>query len=393
MKQQLLGSFAPEEIDAKVREKQARLSGLLTEEAALRLVAKDQGLPLPVVEAHVTSLSKASEGDVTVRVRVQAVQSPKRFERDGRSGQVCNVHVADASGSASLVFWNQDVSALSKIRRNDVLLVKDAFVKSTSPLEIHARLSSEILVQPDDSSLPKSPVQVVSLAGAQGEEFDVSGRILDKEELKTFEKNGRKGSLLRLELSDGFVRKVLVAWDANAEAALGLSVGEAVTVESAYGKNGEIHASWRGRLMRSDTTSLPPIESLLPSKTLDALSSENALVSATVDGVFDAQRYFKCTVCGSKSSSPECSCGGTGKEIRFVALSLKDASLTCRGVLFGQAAREFLGATDTLPWPTLLALKRDYLVGKPLRLVAQGKVNSVSGKPEVVGLHVVSVKN
>lgn len=390
MKQQLLEHFSEDDLAGKVQEKQKRFSGLLTEEAALRLVAKDHGLPLPPKETVIVPLARVSAGETaTVKVRLLAAMAPKAFEREGRKGKVCNVSVVDASSGAVLVLWNQDVWSLNKIQRNDVLLLKDVFVKTLNPLEIHSRMSTEIIVAQDDPSLPKSRTILSKLSEAKGEEIDVAGRVLEKEELKRFERNGKQGSLFRFVLADSSGKKTIVAWDENASEAARAKVGDGFKAEGAYEKQGELHVSRKGRVLLNPPLELPSMESFYPKKTLSELGPSDAIVEAVISNVSDAQKYFKCS-CGKRNVLPECPCGGQSKGVSFVSFALKDDSAEKRAVMFGEPAKDFLGVQDGFDWNTFVALKKDYLVNKPIRIIAFSRKSGFSGENEVVGKHVLA---
>ncbi|MBI5226650.1 hypothetical protein HY994_05465 [Candidatus Micrarchaeota archaeon] len=458
LKTALLQRFSQDELDDAVLRKQDQFAGLLTEEAAIRVVAHENGVLAPADAFVFSPLSSAQMGQMlSAQVRVLHVFSPKRFENAARSGRLCKLRVADASGSADLVLWNSEVDIASKIQRNAVVNLKDVVVKVLHPLELHSRLSSEITVVPEqtasaplklfeansdrttlvDSPFPASdgalafssvplasdaasltasvaiaalpsepalPLPPLPLASTpirtlselrEGEETDVFARVVEKQPLKEFKRMDKTGYLSKIKLADGAASMWAACWDENARLAQELDVGDAVKVEGAVLKNGELSVSWSGRFLKNpENHALAAVEGT-PVKSLAALDGAEALVEAKIDKVIDAQRVHKCKSCGTKSAERKavCTCGSEDfSDLTYASLELSDASGKFRAVLFDSAAEAFLGAKPVTDLSLLASLKRDYLAGKSVTLLAYAKTSSVSGQKEIVGKAVMAIR-
>lgn len=403
LKQRLLERFSQDQLDDAVRKKQDQFAGLLTDEAALRVLAHESGFALPPNEAVFAPLSTAQAGQLTSAcVRVFAVYASKRFENAERSGRLCKIRVADSTASADLVLWNSDVGLVASIGRNDVLLLKDVLCRQQSPLELHSRLSSEITVVdesafPSAASLPKATVVQCRLSElSEGTEADVVARIVEKTPMRQFQRQNKTGFLSKLKISDGSATLFAACWDENAHAAQALVVGDAVKIEGAVLKNGEISVSWFGRLILNPKNHALAQVQATPSKSLAALDASDALVEVRVERVFDAQRQYKCRSCGAKSAEKKdaCTCGSKDfSSLVYASLEVSDSSGIMRAVLFDQAVLDLLGAKNGSDLNLLAQLKRDYLVGKTVRLLACAKQNARSGQKEILGKEVLGWKN
>lgn len=159
-------------------------------------------------------------------------------------------------------------------------------------------------------------------------------------------------------------------------------------IEGAVLKNGEINVSWSGRLLPNPANhDLVEMQAAVP-KTLAALDASDAPVEVRIDKVLDAQRQHKCRSCGAKSAEKKdvCACGSQDFfSLVYVSLEVSDASGPMRAVLFDAAATELLGAKNTTDLNLLSQLKRDYLVGKTVRLTAYAKESARTGQKELVG--------
>ncbi len=403
LKEQLLTRLSADDLDDAVRRKQDQYAGLLTEDAALRVVAHENGIATPRLPVEFSPLVTAQAGSlVSAQVRVLAVLSPKRFQTGERSGRLCKIRVADSTAAADLVLWNSDVDAAAGIQRNDVLCLKDVFCKIQNPLELHSRLSSELWIADATEaasavSLPLSPVVPKSLADLrEGEEADVFARLSDKQPLKEFRRQDKAGYLSKITLSDGVKNVAAACWDENAHVAQGLEIGDAVKVEGAQLRNGEINVSWSGRLLRNPANhGLVELTKVEP-KNLAQLDATDAPIEVRIDKVVDAQRQHKCKSCGAKSLERKdvCSCGSQDfSSLVYVSLEVSDASGPMRAVLFDAAATELLGAKTTTDLNLLSQLKRDYLVGKTVKLMAYAKQSVKTGQKEAVGKAVLGWKD
>ncbi len=392
LKSLLLERFAPEDLDAKVREKQEAFCGLLTQEGALRVLAHEAGIPEAKPPFVAVPLSSAvADAPFSALVRVMHVFAEKHFESGQRSGRLQKARVADTSGEGELVLWNQDAGFFATVRRGDVLALRDVVPKTVAPLELHGRLSSEITKAQDGGNLPAATTPFVKLDALPSGEFDCVCRVTEKQPLKRFERNGRTGYLCKLAVGDGTATAAVACWDQNAHVADHLPVGAPLLLEGVCQKGGEIHAGWSARILPlPDAGALADAPPLYQKSTLAELDGAPAQVAVSVDKVIDARRSFTCPACGTKNGSAVCTCGATNLPAKtFVSLDVSDASAKMRAVLFDEAALSFLGAKADTDLSVLLPLKRDYLAGKPLTLLAYAK-SGPDGEKEVVGKTVLT---
>jgi hypothetical protein len=156
-----------------------------------------------------------------------------------------------------------------------------------------------------------------------------------------FERNGKKGSVCRVEvevrggLSDG-MRKTLVLWDADAEKLGGeLREGDWLEASGAYEKEGELHVGRGGKISKADAPKGGNSNTIISKRaTIKDLRAQADAVHATIDI--------------------------GGREVKEVAR--------------GKRALELLGlrtAHEGISFYTILQLKRHLLIGK-----------SVSAPPE-----------
>ena len=380
------------DLEQMVLGKQKKFSGLLTREAAMKLVAFDEGfVQQKRVASRPMKLSSLKDGDyVTAVVRVKQINCSREFERDGRKGKVSNVLVGDDTAEKTLVLWGGDADfAERKLERNACLRIENALVKNG---ELHSNLYAKLSLEENPPSvLPDYFKPAVPLSHArEGEDF--FARIITKGRLIEFERNGEKRFVLNLTVADDSGEKTLVCWNRNAVIVNFLTEGDVIKVERVSANNGELQASWNTHILaHAKNHSLKELE-FTP---LSQMKEGNAFVQIILTKLFEARVSRKCQSCGSQVPPEEekCNCRGSLREVFFITAEATDAfdsSSKLRLVFFGEQAQDLLGLKQTLVSPqTIFDLKRPYLEGKTFKLKALAKKRE-DGRIELVAKQIRS---
>ncbi|MBI3588549.1 hypothetical protein HY995_05720 [Candidatus Micrarchaeota archaeon] len=421
--------WSREKLETAVAEQQEKFAGLLTRQGALEIIARTGGAQLPEQPKEIayTPLAKAggmAGSSINAVARVWHAFAPKRFsKRDEsgkeRSGRVCNVFVKDGTGDATLVLWNNDVSLVEKgvIERNDCLELRGVAVKNGNSVELHSGLYSRISHADSQraASLPKNEIKTTALSAITSSSADVDtyGRIASVGKASEFtrvKKTGaqEKGYVCSGALTDGKCTLRIVGWDENARVLEKLKIGDAVKIESGYAKPGqregemELHAGWQGRIVPNPKGhGLESSEKMLsgryPRRMLSEIADgEEALLIATVAGLPSARKMKKCTLCKAKAgdSDSECPvCKSPLRELLIVRAVLDDGTKSAYCTFFDKQALDLLELGEmSMDASTALEIKRGYLVGKPVKIVAVSRKNPLREGNDLVARHVISTR-
>lgn len=245
-----------EEINKLVSEKKQKFSGLLTEEGAAFMIAREFNIDLDSSEstAKKTTVSELKNGmqGIELELTIQHVFSPKDFEKNGKKGKLCSLLVGDETGETRLTAWNEDIKKLEKIEKGDKIIAKNCYVKSFQDKpQISLSFKGDIILKKKgkDKQLAK-----ISDLGEEMQDVSIKGKITNNYGLKTFPKQEGEGKITSFELEDetGSIRTA--AWDETAEKAAELKTGEKIKIEGAYTKQGqnglELHLGWRARIIK-----------------------------------------------------------------------------------------------------------------------------------------------
>ncbi len=113
-----------EEILSKIEDKKLELSGLISDEGAAYIVAKEMGIDL--VQQQKLNIESVIPGmqNADVVGKIVKISPVREFKTEKAQGRVCNLTIADETGSLRLSLWNEETEKLQDIKEGDVVRIK-----------------------------------------------------------------------------------------------------------------------------------------------------------------------------------------------------------------------------------------------------------------------------
>lgn len=144
--------LSEDEIAEKLKEKQEELSGLISEEGAAYILAKELGLQL--ARKTSTPLESVVPGMQNVEIvgRVVTVFPAREFKTEKASGKVQNMIIGDSTGTVRLSLWNDEIEKY-KIQQGDAMRVR-GFVKEDNMGRPEVRLGKFGTMKKTDEPVP-----------------------------------------------------------------------------------------------------------------------------------------------------------------------------------------------------------------------------------------------
>jgi hypothetical protein len=406
--------WTKEQLDKAIEEKQKEYGGLANEERVLEMLAKgkreaangeDEAFAL--AQSELASFSEARAGrPASFDARVTKVFPPREFDKNGRRGRVANVSLADGKNAvATLVLWNDLISLIEggTLQRNACVRIENAFIKSESPLEFHARGETHVsrvdeLAGKFAASAASVPLVGVSEVAAlsEGSEVDVVARVFDVREPKEFvSRDGRQGLRQWLLVGDDAARVPLVVWNNVVSLSRKFARGDETRLESVFVKKNaggsvELHANNSSMiyLLKKGESAPPELTGGQAQRIASLVEGSQTLVQARISRVFDARGARKCVKCGQREGF--CACGETSwKETLFVSADVEDDSGKKRAVFFSEDAKRLLDSVGL--GIEFDAEKAKALVGKGFSAVVLPRVGRFSGELELSVKKIVSI--
>ncbi len=115
------------EVKDKIEEKKIELSGMISDEGAAYIVAKELGITVRKIQRLKIGNIIMGMQNVDVIGKIVRV-SEKEFEKDGNKGKVMSVILGDETGIIRLSLWNDEIDKFSGFGRGDTVHVR-GFVK------------------------------------------------------------------------------------------------------------------------------------------------------------------------------------------------------------------------------------------------------------------------
>ncbi|ACM55717.1 single-stranded DNA binding protein [Halorubrum lacusprofundi] len=244
-----------EEFEAAVEDKVEQMGGLADEETAAMLIAHE----LRDEEADTIADIEPGMNDVKFLGKVTSIGDIRTFERDdedAEEGRVCNVDVADASGSVRVALWDDMAAAAEEqLEVGQVLRVMGRPKEGYSGLEVSAdKVEPDEDAEVDVQVLDTYRVEDLSLGAS---DVDLVGQVLDTDSIRTFDRDdGSEGRVANLTVGDETGRVRVTLWDDKADLVEEFEAGEVVEVGDGYVRERdgdlELHVGDRGTVERVD---------------------------------------------------------------------------------------------------------------------------------------------
>ncbi len=112
------------EVLRKIEEKRDELSGLISEEGAAYIVAKELGISIIKQERlNIVNIIPGMQ-NVDVVGKITRISPVREFKTEKASGKVANVTIADETGSVRISFWNDEINSLSGLEEGEIIRVR-----------------------------------------------------------------------------------------------------------------------------------------------------------------------------------------------------------------------------------------------------------------------------
>lgn len=192
-----------EELEEKIEEKMEEFSGLVSEEGALHLVAKEEGAEIAESGGGDLEIDNIvpEMRNVNLKARITSILDANTFDRDdGSEGRVQNIVLADESGSIRVTLWDEQTEIAEKVEEGDAIEVHNAYTVEDDRGNAELRLGDESQVKmADDDEVP----EIDTTGGSTGETEEASIR-----EVKSENTSYRvKGLLVNIYTSNPFYNR------------------------------------------------------------------------------------------------------------------------------------------------------------------------------------------
>jgi hypothetical protein len=234
MYDELLDKMGKEALEERIRGKISEFQGLLTREAAMKLIASEEGLIEKEKEAvySIKDIPRDARG-INLIAKVTKILS-KVTTTSQKSYR--DMQVNDGSGTMTLRLWGKDIDFFSKVKIGDEIEIKNAYEKMDM---LSLSFKGEIALH------RKAPFMHFGEA-KDGEFVNVKGTITKIEGMRPKEGTGKIS--FAFFVSDGESERRCIIWEMP-ERGSKLAAGDEIIIENALSKNSELQLSYNSRML------------------------------------------------------------------------------------------------------------------------------------------------
>ncbi|MBD3163650.1 DUF2240 family protein [Candidatus Woesearchaeota archaeon] len=149
--------ISEEELNSKIKEKMDQLSGLISKEGAAHIIANELKIKLfEEGRVKIKDLVAGMRSAETVG-KITNIFELREFQRkDGSTGKVASFIIADETGRARIVLWNDRADIIKDLATDNIVYIKNGLTKeNNSSIELHMNTKSELIVNPENEKIEK----------------------------------------------------------------------------------------------------------------------------------------------------------------------------------------------------------------------------------------------
>lgn len=399
LKEKILEHLSEQELEDKIKEKTEKFSGMLNNEAALFLIAREQGIGTEEKNTFLNELKKGQT--VNVKGEIISVYPEREFESKGKKGKVKNILIKDKTGTAYLVLWNGDTEKiLEKDSGKKIELTEFSVDEFNGKIQLNKRFNGNFTLKENQTIQETKKINEL-IDGERN--ISVKAMVLREFPLKEFESKGKKGMLKKIELIDENKRIILVLWNEKAKEKLSEKLIEITNLNARNGLNElELHSTNNTEIKEIKEGKLKEYcINFFGKKELNKVTEGNRFIAeGKIKGINKTKLLFNvCPEC-KKSIQEEnnaffCkTCGQILKPEKklVVSFELEDETALINTMVYGKKAEKIIGKTteeiekktNEIIIDEIITELNEKIKGKEISFLAKAKNNSFNEETELV---------
>jgi len=265
------------DIQSLVEEKKEELKGLISDEGALFVIAKELGVDVTSESKELLNEIELNISDIILNMknivivgRIKDIFHVNSFKKSsGETGYVGSFLLHDNTGDIRIVLWDEQVSIFKdeRFEKNEIVKILNGTAKNgrNGGIEIHVGGFSKIDLAPEDvdyKKYPKIKEQFVKIQDINENLGSISteGKVMNRFPVKDFiRKDGQNGRVSSIILRDSTGKVRITFWNEDIEKIENLEVGDFISLtnlnprKSNYAENRiDVHANSWTKITKKD---------------------------------------------------------------------------------------------------------------------------------------------
>ena len=337
------------EIQDLVEDKKNELKGLISDEGALFIIAKELGVDVKSENKDFLKDIEIKISDITHNMknimlfgRIKDIYNVNKFKKkDGSDGFVGAFLLHDKSGDVRIVLWDEQVSIFNEpeFKNNELVKIVNGNAKKGKfgGTEIHIGRFGKLILSPDDvdyKNYPKIKVELIKIRdiNLNLKSVSIEGKVIQIFPLKEFErKNGELGKVRSLTLLDSTGSVRIAFWNNDTDKLNGIDSGDIISISNLTPKLSTLDS----RTVDLNSSRSSKIEKKSKKLELDGDSIKNIKELQNRLGVVSFEGIIT-SIDNIKNISLK-----SGENVNLLGFTVSDDSDGIRGTLWGEQAEEF----------------------------------------------------
>jgi len=265
------------DIQSLVEEKKEELKGLISDEGALFVIAKELGVDVTSESKELLNEIELNISDITLNMknivivgRIKDIFHVNSFKKSsGETGHVGSFLLHDNTGDIRIVLWDEQVSIFKdeRFEKNEIVKILNGTAKNgrNGGIEIHVGGFSKIDLAPEDVDYKKYPKIKEQFAKIQDinenlGSISTEGKVMNRFPVKDFiRKDGQNGRVSSIILRDSTGKVRITFWNEDIEKIENVEVGDFISLtnlnprKSNYAENRiDVHANSWTKITKKD---------------------------------------------------------------------------------------------------------------------------------------------
>ena len=238
------------EIKSLVEEKKEELKGLISDEGALFVIAKELGVEVSGENQELLNEIELNISDITLNMknivlvgRIKDIFNLNSFKKsNGEVGYVGAFKLHDNTGDIRIVLWDDQVNVFKdeRFEKNEIVKILNGNAKQGryGGIEIHIGRFSKIILAPEDVDYKKYPkikeeFKLINEINENLGSISIEGKVMNCSPVREFtRKDGQNGKVCSLTVRDSSGKTRISFWNDDIDKIEKIEIGDFISLSS-----------------------------------------------------------------------------------------------------------------------------------------------------------------
>jgi len=238
------------EIQSLVEEKKEELKGLISDEGALFVIAKELGVEVSGENQELLNEIELNISDITLNMknivlvgRIKDIFNLNSFKKsNGEVGYVGAFKLHDNTGDIRIVLWDDQVNVFKdeRFEKNEIVKILNGNAKQGryGGIEIHIGRFSKIVLAPEDVDYKKYPkikeeFKLINEINENLGSISIEGKVMNRSPVREFtRKDGQNGKVCSLSVRDSSGKTRISFWNDDIDKIEKIDIGDFISLSS-----------------------------------------------------------------------------------------------------------------------------------------------------------------